>query len=125
MDLIRELLFRLEEINLPPGVTRRITVYDEPFALSDHSNATVFGHLNLLCDADFIDGEMNASNAELGFQGLTWAGHDFLDSVRDPEIWRKTKDGVKAAGGFTVDLLGDIAKGLIKTQLKKLTGVEI
>lgn len=56
---------------------------------------------------------------------ITWQGHDFLDSVRDPEIWQKTKDGAKAAGGFTVELLGDLAKGFIKTQIKNRTGVEI
>jgi hypothetical protein len=56
---------------------------------------------------------------------LSWAGDDFLDSVRDPEIWRQTKEGAKKAGGFTVELLGDLAKGLIKTQIKKHTGVEL
>ncbi|MDQ6867300.1 MAG: DUF2513 domain-containing protein [Pseudomonadota bacterium] len=40
--------------------------------------------------------------------------HDFLDSIRDPDLWNKTKKGAKAAGGFTMDLLADLAKGLIK-----------
>jgi hypothetical protein len=56
---------------------------------------------------------------------LTWDGHDFLDSVRDPEIWNKTKDGMKAAGGFTFELLRDLAKGFIRTQIKKHTDIEI
>ena len=56
---------------------------------------------------------------------LTSSGHDFLDSIRDPEIWKKTKDGAKAAGCFTFELLGDLAKGFIKTQIKKRTGMDL
>lgn len=56
---------------------------------------------------------------------LTWQGHDYLDSIRDPEIWDKTKKGATAAGGFTLDILSALAKGLIKQKLKQHTGVEI
>ena len=56
---------------------------------------------------------------------LTWAGHDLLDSVRDPKIWAKTKHGALAAGGFTVDLLKDLAKGFVKKQIEQRTGVTL
>jgi Hypothetical protein (DUF2513) len=125
MDLVRELMLRLEGIEMPLGVTRSISVYAEPLKIGSHDPSIVFGHLELLCGAGFIEDRMNASNAEILFTGLSWSGHDFLDSVRDPEIWQKTKDGAKAAGGFTVELLSDIAKGLIKTQIKKHTGVDV
>jgi hypothetical protein len=45
--------------------------------------------------------------------------------MRDPEIWRKTKEGASKAGGFTVSLLADLAKGLIRTQIEKHTGVKL
>ena len=125
MDLIRELMLLLDGIELPPGVVRTMSIYDESLKIDKIKPDIVFRHLKLLCDAGFIEDEMNESNADLIFRGLTWAGHDFLDSIRDPEIWRKTKDSAKAAGGFTVELLSDIAKGFVKTQLKKATGVEI
>jgi len=60
-----------------------------------------------------------------GLTGLTWHGHEFLDAIRDPEIWRRTKEGANKAGGFTVSLLADLAKGLIKTQIEKHTGVKL
>ena len=56
---------------------------------------------------------------------LTWDGCDFLDSVRDDEIWRQTKDGVTKAGGFSLDLMKALAKGLIKKQIETHTGVEL
>jgi hypothetical protein len=48
------------------------------------------------------------------FRRLTWFGHDFLDSVRDPAIWKATKEGAAKIGGFSVHLLGALAKGLIR-----------
>jgi len=38
------------------------------------------------------------------FERLSWEGHDYLDAVRDPEIWLKTKQGTEAIGAFTFDL---------------------
>ena len=59
------------------------------------------------------------------FRRLSWQGHDFLDSIRDPEVWNKTKKGAAAAGGFTFDLLKDLAKGFIKTKIEEHTGIKI
>jgi len=37
----------------------------------------------------------------------------------------KTKKGAAAAGGFTFDLLKDLAKGFIKTKIEEHTGIKI
>jgi hypothetical protein len=47
------------------------------------------------------------------------------NKIRDPEIWRKTKEGVGAAKGFTFDLLKDLAKGFVKKQIEDYTGVKL
>ena len=46
-------------------------------------------------------------------------------SVRDDAVWRKTKEGALAAGGFTFELLASLAKGLVKKQIEKHTGIEL
>lgn len=56
---------------------------------------------------------------------LTWEGCDFLDSIRDEQVWRKTKEGVKQAGGFTFELLKSLAKGLLKRKIEDHTGIEL
>ena len=81
--------------------------------------------MHLLMKAGFIEPTPTQGAAAFGMRGLTWDGHDFLDSIRDPVIWNKTKEGAKKAGGFTVSLLADLAKGLIKTQIEKHTGVKL
>ncbi|WP_258366769.1 hypothetical protein [Burkholderia vietnamiensis] len=40
-------------------------------------------------------------------------------------MWAKTKAGALAAGGFTVELLGDLAKGFIKKQIEDRTGIKL
>jgi hypothetical protein len=58
-------------------------------------------------------------------KALTWKAHDFLDSVRDPEIWEKTRKGIEDAKGFTFDLIRDLAKGFVKKQIEDYTGVRL
>ena len=36
---------------------------------------------------------------------LTYAGHEFLDAVRDGEVWRRTKEGAAKAGGAGLKLM--------------------
>ena len=40
-------------------------------------------------------------------------------------VTMETKEGAEAAGGFTVDLLKDLAKGLVKKQVEEWTGVKL
>lgn len=56
---------------------------------------------------------------------LTWEGHDLLDSIRDPETWAKTKKAAARAGGFTVNILRDVAYGIIKKALEDHTGITL
>jgi Hypothetical protein (DUF2513) len=125
MDLIRELLLKLEALPLQRGASAHITPNWEGIAVPGYDVDHIDYHLTQIRNAGLID-EGGIRPAEgIGFRSLTWEGHDFLDSVRDPKIWAKTKSGALAAGGFTVDLLKDLAKGLIKKQIEERTGVKL
>lgn len=86
-------------------------------------------HAQLLDEAGFVEaaimsnGKRPATDAMIW--RLTWAGHEFADSVRDSKVWSKTKEAASAGGGFTVDLLKDLAKGFIKKQIEEYTGVKL
>ena len=82
-------------------------------------------HLALLDEAGLITIHAKLSGAVWQIGQITWAGHDFLDTIRDPAIWRETKAGAKQAGGFSLDLLKALAKGLIKKKIEQHTGVEL
>jgi len=48
---------------------------------------------------------------------LTWEGHQFLEDIRDPDIWGKTKERAKGVANMGVGFLWEIAKAEIKTKL--------
>jgi hypothetical protein len=49
--------------------------------------------------------------------GLSWQGHDFLNDIRDPEIWRKTKERAKGVASVGVGFLWEIAKAEVRAKL--------
>ncbi|MBY5592690.1 DUF2513 domain-containing protein [Rhizobium leguminosarum] len=95
----------------------------------DHEPQVVAEYLRLLLEARLIEGD-GVPDDQYAFDHilptrLTWSGHDFLDTVRDPAIWKKTKEGALSAKGFTLDLLQDLAKGFIKKQIEERTGIAL
>ena len=125
MDLIRALLLKIESMEIKPGyTTRALQASDPDLQVGSYTEDQIGYHLEYLIDSKLVDGSCSVDRL-FHIYKLTQDGHNFVDSVRDPEIWRKTKDGAQKAGGFTLELLSDLAKGLIKTQIEKHTGVKL
>lgn len=126
MDLIRELMLRLEAYPMGVGGVHHFQADDEELAVPGYSYNEIDHHLMMIVRAGFVE---TAADAPLSggilFQSLTWPGQDFVDSVRDPEIWAMTKQGIEKAKGFTVELMVELAKGLVKTQIKRVTGIDL
>jgi DNA-binding transcriptional ArsR family regulator len=121
MDLIRELLLKLEDGHLDGNL---YSVKPDGLGIEGRSYDELSYHLMQLIDAGLLDGERELSG-QFVVRNITWKGHEFLDSIRDPKIWAKTKEGAFAAGGFTLDLLSDLAKGFLKKQIEERTGVKL
>ncbi|WP_211099804.1 DUF2513 domain-containing protein [Azospirillum brasilense] len=124
MDLIRELLLKLEALPMRTGDIFVISGEDEELAIPGYDANQIEYHLVQILKAGLIDDGGIKSMTGIGFICLTPSGHDFIDSIRDPETWTKTKKAAAGAGGFTIDLLKDLAKGFIKKQVEELTGVK-
>lgn len=56
---------------------------------------------------------------------LTMAGHEYLDTIRDEEVWRRTKEGARVVGTFSLDALGALARGLVREKIRRHTGIEV
>jgi hypothetical protein len=120
MDLIRLLLLDLEAYQQRPGGVSHFMPTE--FNIPGYNADQIDYHLALIKEAGFIDSGGARPMIGIGFRRLTWAGHDFLDSVRDKTVWEKTKATAGQAGGFTVDILVGIAKEIIKQNAVKLLG---
>jgi hypothetical protein len=131
LDLIRNLLIQVEDTN--DNSEHR---YGNPWRMFSSPGASaqdVKYHARLLLEQGLIrpesvklDGQDEAGMPAAKFlpDALTDAGHEFLNSVRNPEVWRKTKDGANKVGSFGIDLIKDLAKGFLKTEIKKRTGLD-
>ncbi|RDU94946.1 DUF2513 domain-containing protein [Trinickia dinghuensis] len=127
MDLIRELMLKLEALSVPLTEIKPIDGHEPAVQVDGYTVEQIDYHLLLLEQAGFIHGGGLENfgmrfGPGIGFQSLTWAGHDFLESVRDPDVWDRTKQVASAAGGFTVDLLVSVAKSLVEGAVKGLIG---
>jgi len=102
MDVIRSLLLWMEEqdsdVFLLPALP----------AMPDHEST--MAHAQMLISGGFIDVSHRYTLR------ISWAGHEFLDKVRDPDIWRKTKEGAERVGSWSVKLLADLAAGFIRAK---------
>lgn len=117
MDVVREILLALED-------GRDTISHNHPVA--GHDLEVVLYHVKVMAQGGLI--RYAQLNDRLGYAvgtEVTWAGHDFLDSVRDPAIWKKVKAGATSAGGFSIELMKGFAKALIKEQFQKLTGMPL
>jgi hypothetical protein len=128
LDLIRELLLQLEPRPVPETGIEWLA--SEACPVTGRSTAEIGYHLSLLEQAGFVDAGgpdvgIRQGVSGIAFRGLSWAGHDFLESVRNPDVWNKTRKVTTAVGGMTVQLLADLAKGFIKRQIEDHTGVKL
>ena len=121
LDLYRDILLKHEELSEDNGI-----VEFDPDDFPGEALEIVEAHVELLGDAGFLvpaDGLIGSETLLAG--RMTYYGHEFLDTVRDPEVWRKTKEVGEQVGTGALDVLAEIAKGFLKTQIKRLTGVEV
>jgi hypothetical protein len=125
MDLIRALMLKLEALPLRSGAVAHITAGDDEISIPGKTADEIDYHLSQIENSGFIDTGGVTPMEGIGFRCLTKSGHDFVDSVRDDAIWRETQAGARKIGGITVELIGALAKGLIKKKIEQHTGVEI
>ncbi|MDY7099222.1 MAG: DUF2513 domain-containing protein [Pseudomonadota bacterium] len=107
MDLVREMLLWMEDHE------DRLILVNEFKVFCDDSELTL-GHIGILKSGGLID------EPQKGLLGVTWEGHEFLDKVRDPEIWTKTKEGASKLNSWGVKLIGEMASGFIRAKAVEL-----
>lgn len=113
-DLVRHILLKLEE---------QATVQSKllPADLPAFDEETVSYHFRLLDDAGLITAKCIGGGKRLHCvaTGMTWAGHEFLDSVRTVTLWNRTKELVREKGlELSFDAVKAAAKVIVETFMK-------
>ncbi|QIG80404.1 DUF2513 domain-containing protein [Stakelama tenebrarum] len=121
MDLVRAILLAVEAKPSPEGL--RIEELDVPH-YPDSSERRK--HLVMMAEAGFFVHEPSKSSTNpdrvitTQIFDLSWAGHEYLDAIRDPEIWKRTKEGTRKIGNSSFEFVIELAKAYAKNTLRDL-----
>ena len=119
MELIRERLLEIETNGASP------IGWVEGIEIPGYSTEQINHHVWLLWEAGFIDALDNSSQGNPCYypRCLTWQGHEFLDAIRNRDIWQKTKDIVGKAGTATVSAIFEVAIGIGRERIQQALGL--
>ena len=93
--------------------------------LVGHEPHQVQHHFRLLVEAGLATAGYISPNDRCWIAvRLTWRGHEYLDQIRDPEVWRFTKAAMRKTGIWSLETMGAIAKSLIFAKLGSM-GVDV
>ena len=121
-DCVRSVLLTVEksktideELNLNPltveTIFEQLPKYEDNEILYTIEKLKEAGYINAALQfaaGHFIDGAVSS---------ITYSGHEYLDNIREPEVWRKVKAMLKNAGAITLPFISQAAQMLIGSQL--------
>lgn len=76
-----------------------------------------------LIEAGYLNGVLSETD-QLGIENvyidsITWEGHNFLDTVRDPKIWKATKKIVSHLESVSITILSKVGTGVLNHVIDK------
>jgi hypothetical protein len=121
MELVRALLLQIEAVH-EKASWKDLTPKDD-----EAEAGRVLAHLKLIEEAGLT------KSIVVNVQGnrlpqaieLTWDGHEFLDSVRDTEVWRRTKSGAAKMGTAGLQLMLEMGKAYAKQVAQERLGLQL
>jgi hypothetical protein len=121
MELVRLILLKVEAEGTTPHLPMK------HFGVDGREHAEVAYNVWLLNQAGFLEAKVwkGMNSFDCVPVCLTWHGAELLDSIRDPEVWTKTKAGMAKAGGAGLELMWDLAKAYAKAKLSETLGVAL
>ncbi|WP_109260935.1 DUF2513 domain-containing protein [Hyphobacterium indicum] len=120
LELVRQILLKAEA-EMPAN--QSITWSESDFP--DHDIPVVGAHVELMMEGGLLrDEKLSWMEDAVFVQGVTYDGYQYLEAVRDADVWERTKDVAEKGKGFSVDVLRDVAISIIKKQISNHTGLE-
>jgi hypothetical protein len=122
MDMVRDLLLAIESDPQFDGI-RQLQPEPGDIGITEANYSEAAYHLTLLVEAGMVEGR-TAMRMPI-ISKLTWQGHEFLDDIRSPEIWRKAKEGAGKVGRASIGFLWDLAKAYAKRLAQEKLGLDL
>lgn len=122
-DCLRKILLTLEcgiewDDNLEYNY---VTLAHLSETLEEFSKAEIAYASKMAIEADLIDAQVidcDSCIVDIRCYGLTYEGHQFLDTVRENKIWKKTKNIINSVGGVSLPVIKNVATDYLTEFIK-------
>ncbi|MBR0583994.1 DUF2513 domain-containing protein [Bacillus altitudinis MN12] len=114
-DCIRDLLLGLEE-NLNYNQSMKRGKFISMSNLSEYDKNESIYTLKKMVEAGYIQATF-PNNIDFVIEDITYSGHQFLDNIRDPEIWSKTKVAASKVAGVSLSVIGELASSFVRQSI--------
>ena len=97
--------------------------------LPKYSRADVFYTLKTLGDGGLIDIDVQYADGGMVWycevSGLTFAGHEFIQKIRDNKQWGTIKKCLDALRNYSIDAISAVAEGITKAGIQSFVQTNV
>ena len=116
-DCIRDILFVVED---KTGYQVYTSAYEVAESINKYPHDVVMYHIDQCEMYGFFTKVQHYQNGDddSTIYDLSPKGHEFIRNIRSDNVWNKIKENAKTFGGFSISILGELAKSIITSKLK-------
>ena len=127
-DCIRDVLLYLEEnLTITPELEIKSLALGQIEKALPYSQEELGNTLLVLGEAGFIKETHNMTGGNkiysMSVSRITYAGYQFIETIRPKTVWARTKHILKQLGSFSLELIKDVGIDVLKSQIPTLIGV--
>lgn len=122
-DCVRDILIKCEELLEmdADGSMNFLKANDLNTALPDYDLSVIKYSILKMKEADLINVKIisldNCLVSDFLLSDITYFGHEFLEQIKDDNNWRKVKDVAKKVGSSSIEILIQIATGVLTNKI--------
>lgn len=122
-DCVRSILLTLESYSYNYECSIKQLYTDIP----DFSKDDIQYCLLKLHEAHYIKANVLKADGTFPFintiYDITFLGHEYLNSIREPELWKKTKTIAAKIGATSISAITQISSGIVTSLIKSTLGL--
>lgn len=125
-DCVRDVLLSCEELLKidEDGYMNSLSHEELGQALPNYKTEDIIYTVVKLKEAGFLDVKVTKAFGnilvDVRIYDITFNGHEFLNDIRDDKNWKKVKEIAKSVGAFSINMIAQIAVGVIQTNISAL-----
>ena len=125
-DCVRDVLLGCEEMLKmdEEGYMNSLSHEELEQVLPNYKTEDIIYTVVKLKEAGFLDVKVTRASGnilvDVRINDITFTGHEFLNDIRDDNNWKQVKEIAKSVGAFSINMIAQIAVGVIQTNISAL-----